>query len=120
MDNILDNSFYSLKKKCERQGSEFKPIIRIRSELTRDKIRISFWDNGAGIDISTLDKIFDPFFTTKPTGEGAGLGLTISYEVIKRHGGTLKLSDTVRNEYAHFVIEFPIESKLNIRDGQSS
>lgn len=116
VDNILDNSFYSLKKKCERQGPDFKPIVRIRSEVTRDKIRISFWDNGSGIDISTLDKIFDPFFTTKPTGEGAGLGLTISYEVIKRHGGLLKLSDTVRNEYAHFVIEFPIESKLNLRE----
>lgn len=115
VDNILDNSFYSLKKKCEKLDNDFKPILRIRSEVTKEKIRISFWDNGSGIDFSTLDKIFDPFFTTKPTGEGAGLGLTISYEVIKRHGGTLKLSDTVRNEYAHFVVEFPIEAKLTTR-----
>ena len=64
-------------------------------------------DNGNGIPQKVLDKIFQPFFTTKPTGQGTGLGLSLSYDIIKAHGGEIKV-DTTEGEFAEFVIQLPI------------
>jgi signal transduction histidine kinase len=75
---------------------------------TTPKAEIRVRDNGSGIPQKVLDKIFQPFFTTKPTGEGTGLGLSLSYDIItKAHGGSLKV-DTREGEYSEFIIEFPI------------
>lgn len=112
IDNLLDNAFYSLKRKLDAYPQDFHPSLRIQTEVLKDKIRMSIWDNGLGIEMSAIDKIFDPFFTTKPLGEGAGLGLTISFEVVKRQGGQLRLADTNKNEFALFVIELPLESRI--------
>ena len=72
-----------------------------------DKILISVKDNGNGIPKKVLDKIFQPFFTTKPTGQGTGLGLSLSYDIIKAHGGELKV-ETNEGEFAEFVIILPL------------
>ncbi len=70
-------------------------------------VEIRVRDNGIGIPQKLLDKIYQPFFSTKPTGEGTGLGLSLSYEIIKAHGGELKV-ETKEGEYAAFIIELPV------------
>ena len=74
-----------------------------------DKVIISIKDNGSGIPQKALDKIFQPFFTTKPTGQGTGLGLSLSYDIIKAHGGEIKVK-TREEEGAEFFIQLPIIS----------
>ena len=69
---------------------------------------ITVKDNGNGIPQNVVDKIFQPFFTTKPTGQGTGLGLSLSYDIIKAHGGEIKV-ESKEGEGAHFVIEIPIQ-----------
>ncbi len=73
----------------------------------RDKIEIKVKDNGIGIPKKILDKIYQPFFTTKPTGQGTGLGLSLSYDIIKAHGGEIKV-ETKEGEGAEFIIQLPI------------
>ena len=71
-----------------------------------DKVLVSVRDNGPGIPQKILDKIFQPFFTTKPTGQGTGLGLSLAYDIVKAHGGELKV-ETKEGEGAEFIIELP-------------
>jgi signal transduction histidine kinase len=74
-----------------------------------DKITITIRDNGTGIPQGIIDKVFQPFFTTKPTGEGTGLGLSLTYEVIKAHGGELKVASE-EGKFTEFVIELPLQA----------
>ena len=71
------------------------------------KVEIKVSDNGNGIPQKVLDKIFQPFFTTKPTGQGTGLGLSLSYDIIKAHGGEIKIN-TIEGEFTEFLIQLPI------------
>ena len=71
------------------------------------KIEIRVTDNGNGISQKLLDKIFQPFFTTKPTGQGTGLGLSLSYDIVKAHGGEIKV-ETKEGEGSHFIIQLPV------------
>ena len=75
--------------------------------LFRSEVLVSVKDNGNGIPQKIMDKIFQPFFTTKPTGEGTGLGLSLSYDIVKAHGGELKV-ETKEGEGAKFTITLPI------------
>ena len=70
------------------------PIVWVSTKRERDKVIISVRDNGPGIPAEIRDKIFQPFFTTKPTGQGTGLGLSLSYDIVKAHGGELKVETT--------------------------
>jgi signal transduction histidine kinase len=79
----------------------------VRTKKIDDEIEISIKDNGDGIPPKVMDKIFQPFFTTKPPGQGTGLGLSMSYEIIKAHGGELKV-ESIEGEGAEFVIQIPI------------
>jgi signal transduction histidine kinase len=74
-----------------------------------DRIEMRVRDNGEGISQSVLDKIFQPFFTTKPTGQGTGLGLSLSYDIVKAHGGEIKV-DISEGEFTEFIILLPISS----------
>ena len=78
----------------------------ISTKKSGNQIYISVKDNGNGIPQKAIDKIFQPFFTTKPTGQGTGLGLSLSYDIIKAHGGELK-TDNKEGEYAEFIIQLP-------------
>ena len=78
------------------------------AEKTNDKVLISVTDNGNGIPKNILDKIFQPFFTTKPTGHGTGLGLSLSYDIIKAHNGELKV-ETKEGELTAFIILLPVK-----------
>ena len=105
--NLFTNSFYSVLQKRKQAADNYEPVVYVKTERTADAVRIIVRDNGMGIPQKVLDKVFQPFFTTKPTGEGTGLGLSMSYDIItKGHGGELKV-ETREGEYAEFIIILP-------------
>ena len=108
--NLYNNAFYSVDEKLKAQrliaNTKYAPAIFVRTKKINDKIEIVVHDNGNGIPQKIIDKIFQPFFTTKPTGQGTGLGLSLSYDIIKSHGGQLKIN-TTEGEFAEFIIELP-------------
>ena len=106
--NIANNAFYAMREKTLK-GSTTPSALQTSTRLNNDRVVIIITDNGPGIPKSYLDKIFQPFFTTKPTGQGTGLGLIISYDIIKAHGGTLQV-DSIENEGTTFTIEIPVKS----------
>ncbi len=85
---------------------EYKPTVSVTTKKEGDKVLISVKDNGNGIPEQVLNKIFQPFFTTKPTGQGTGLGLSLSYDIVNAHGGEVKV-DTVNGKGSEFVIVLP-------------
>jgi len=110
--NLFNNAFYAVSEKKQQLGEHFAPRVSLTTENVVDSngkkaIRITILDNGQGIPSPILDKIYQPFFTTKPTGQGTGLGLSMSYDIItKVHGGELKV-ETQEGEYAKFIITIP-------------
>ncbi|HEX6891782.1 MAG TPA: two-component regulator propeller domain-containing protein [Chryseolinea sp.] len=105
--NLINNAFYAVSAKATATAdSKYEPTVSISTKKTGNKILISVADNGAGIPTKVLDKIFQPFFTTKPTGQGTGLGLSLSYDIVKAHGGELKV-ETTEGESSTFYIELP-------------
>jgi signal transduction histidine kinase len=101
--NIFNNAFYSINEKM-KIGNSYEPILVITTEKKGNNALIKVRDNGMGIPQKFIDKIFQPFFTTKPTGGSTGLGLSLSYDIIKAHQGTIKVESTER-EFAEFCIE---------------
>ena len=105
--NLLTNAFYAVDQKKKEGNDGFKPEVRISSRKTQGGVEISVSDNGNGIPEAVLEKIFQPFFTTKPTGEGTGLGLSMSYDIItKGHGGDLKVQSE-NGKGTTFTIHLP-------------
>jgi len=105
--NLINNAFYAVTEKKQQQGDKYEPIVTVSTKKAGDKILISVSDNGNGIPQKVLDKIFQPFFTTKPTGQGTGLGLSLSYDIVKAHGGELKV-ETKEGEGSEFIIQLPL------------
>ena len=105
--NLMNNAFYAVQEKKKLQGDKFEPKVSISTKLSGKQVAITVKDNGNGIPETLLDKIFQPFFTTKPTGEGTGLGLSLSYDIIKAHDGEIKVK-TEKGEYTAFTILLPI------------
>jgi signal transduction histidine kinase len=104
--NLITNAFYVVKEKKRETPNGYEPTVTVTTRKTKDKIIISVKDNGKGIPQKIVDKIFQPFFTTKPTGLGTGLGLSLSYDIVKAHGGELKV-ETKEGEGAEFIIILP-------------
>ncbi len=88
-------------------GQDYTPTIEVSTKKTGNKIEIRVKDNGKGIPKKVLEKIFQPFFTTKPTGQGTGLGLSLSFDIVKAHGGEIKI-DTVEGQYTVFIVSLPV------------
>jgi signal transduction histidine kinase len=105
--NILNNAFYAVNER-KKSDPAYTPEIIVQTKKTRNGIEISVKDNGGGIPESIVGKIFQPFFTTKPTGQGTGLGLSLSYDIVKAHGGELKV-ETETGKGSRFVVLLPIE-----------
>ena len=103
--NVLNNAFYEVNKKWRNSGPDYIPTVRIATKRASNGIIIEISDNGTGIPDSAFEKVFEPFFTTKPAGEGVGLGLSISNDIIKAHGGTITLE--TKNELTLFRIFIP-------------
>ncbi len=106
--NLYNNAFYSVIDKKAKLGETYEPVVSVKTEKHHNKIEIRVKDNGLGIQQKFLDKIFQPFFTTKPTGQGTGLGLSLSYDIIKAHRGELKVQ-TKEGEFAEFTITLPAD-----------
>jgi signal transduction histidine kinase len=107
--NLYNNAFYALAEKTKEQTSGYEPVISVSTKRSGNQISITVSDNGNGIPQKIIDKIFQPFFTTKPTGQGTGLGLSLSYDIIKAHGGKIKV-ETKEGEFTEFVIQLPIST----------
>ena len=105
--NLITNAFYAVDEKKKSGVENYEPTVRISTKKEGKNIKITVADNGKGIPEEVVDKIFQPFFTTKPTGHGTGLGLSLSYDIVKAHGGELKVS-TPEGKGAGFVIKLPI------------
>jgi len=105
--NLFNNAFYSVSERNRKQVDGYEPTIRVSSKKSATKIDVRVWDNGKGIPAGVLDKIFQPFFTTKPAGQGTGLGLSLSYDIMKSHGGEIRV-DSKEGQYTEFVLIFPL------------
>ena len=110
--NLFNNAFYAVMEKSKNpegfanpRGLEnYKPNVSVQTKKENGNVVIKVADNGIGIPQKVVDKIFQPFFTTKPTGQGTGLGLTLSYDIIKAHGGEIKV-ETKEGEGTAFIIQ---------------
>ena len=102
--NLINNAFYVVNEKSKQHIEGYEPTVSLSTRMLRDKVEIKVADNGNGISQKILDKIFQPFFTTKPTGQGTGLGLSLSHDIVKAHGGELKV-ETKEGEGTTFTIE---------------
>jgi signal transduction histidine kinase len=101
--NIFNNAFYSMNEKMKLGDASYAPLLSVSTEKKGSKAIITIKDNGMGIPDKIIHKIFQPFFTTKPTGEATGLGLSLSYDMIKAHQGELNV-DSAEGEYARFSL----------------
>jgi two-component system, NtrC family, sensor kinase len=109
--NIISNGFYAAMKRKAEAGEGFEPMLVAATKNLGDKVEIRIRDNGTGIPEAIRDKIFHPFFTTKPSGEGTGLGLSMSHDIIvKQHGGSIDV-DTEPGIFTEFKIVLPRTSK---------
>jgi signal transduction histidine kinase len=104
--NLYNNAFYAVNEK-KLLAFNYEPLVSVSTKKIADKVLISVKDNGNGIPQKKVDKIFQPFFTTKPTGQGTGLGLSLAYDIVKTHGGELKV-ETKEGEGSEFIIQLPI------------
>ena len=105
--NLIDNGCYAAWSKYLDQGEAFSPELRVGTKNLGTKVEIHIRDNGTGIPDEVKEKLFEPFFTTKPTGEGTGLGLSLTHEIIVgQHGGTLKVN-TEPGNFTEFIIALP-------------
>ena len=105
--NLITNAFYIVTEKKKLGIEGYEPTVSVSTKKNNDNVEIKVADNGSGIPRKILDKIFQPFFTTKPAGQGTGLGLSLSYDIVKAHGGELNV-ETKEGEGAAFVITLPI------------
>ncbi len=111
--NLITNAFYAVQDKKKTADAGYEPTVTISTASVQPplggrSLSIKVSDNGGGIPLAILDKIFQPFFTTKPTGQGTGLGLSMSYDIItKGHGGELKV-ETKEGEGTSFIIQIPV------------
>ncbi len=114
--NLYNNAFYAANERKKIADENYQPTVSIQTKKVNDRVEIKVTDNGNGIPQKIIDKIFQPFFTTKPTGQGTGLGLSLSYDIIKAHGGELKVEtrevrlndETGQSEGAEFIMHLPI------------
>jgi signal transduction histidine kinase len=120
--NLINNAFYAVDKRArehplppkggsEERGMEYKPTVVVSTASSKSPsgdlgVKITVTDNGNGIPHEIKDKIFQPFFTTKPTGQGTGLGLSLAYDIVKAHGGEIKV-ETKEAEGTEFTVILP-------------
>ncbi|XVJ67131.1 MAG: SnoaL-like domain-containing protein [Lacibacter sp.] len=102
--NLITNAFYVVNEKSKQGIAGYEPTVEVSTKKEGNKVVVRVKDNGNGIPQIILDKIFQPFFTTKPTGQGTGLGLSLSYDIVKAHGGELKV-ETKEGEGTVFTFQ---------------
>jgi len=111
--NLINNAFYAVNERAKEGVSGYEPTVIVGTRRLKDRIEISVKDNGYGIPGAIKEKIFQPFFTTKPTGQGTGLGLSLAYDILKAHGGELKV-ETKEGEGSKFIAQLQVTSTIAI------
>jgi signal transduction histidine kinase len=104
--NLFNNAFYAVTEKMKLNLPGYEPVVLLNTKKLDHKIEISIKDNGSGIPEKIKDKIFQPFYTTKPAGQGTGLGLSLSYDIVKAHGGEIRV-ETKDEEGSVFILNLP-------------
>jgi signal transduction histidine kinase len=104
--NLYNNAFFAVNEKKKDMPEDYEPTVVVSTKLMDNKVEIKVVDNGKGIPQQHVDKVFQPFFTTKPTGQGTGLGLSLSYDIVKIHGGEIKI-DTAEGQGTAFIVWLP-------------
>ena len=99
--SLLSNAVYAVNKKAKK--AQYKPEVKLSLKPVDSGVEIRIRDNGIGIEDTIIDKVFDPFFTTKTTGEGTGVGLFLTREIIQAHGGSITLN-SVKDDHTEFLI----------------
>jgi signal transduction histidine kinase len=107
MLNLLNNAFYAVIDKKRTSPNGYDPTVKLSTRMNEGHAEIIIEDNGNGISQKNLDRIFQPFFTTKPSGQGTGLGLSLSYDIIKAHGGKIKVA-SIEGEGSKFIVSLPV------------
>ena len=113
--NLITNAFYAVDEKKKQNTEGYEPAVSVSTHRSlssgegQGEVLVSVKDNGNGIPQEALDKIFQPFFTTKPTGQGTGLGLSMAYDIVKAHGGELKV-ETSKGEFTLFEFTLPVKN----------
>jgi ligand-binding sensor domain-containing protein/signal transduction histidine kinase len=105
--NIYNNAFYAVGEKKKLHPENYEPSVSLSTKKSGNQLLLSVKDNGNGIPQHVVDKIFQPFFTTKPTGQGTGLGLSLSYDIVKAHGGEIKV-ETKEGGGTTFLVQLPV------------
>jgi len=105
--NLFNNAFYAVTEKAKTAGAGYRPTVTINTKRKDDKVIITVSDNGHGIPKNITDKIFQPFFTTKPSGQGTGLGLSLSYDIVTAHKGEIKV-ESMGGEGTKFIVSLPV------------
>jgi signal transduction histidine kinase len=105
--NLYHNAFYAAKEKALQSSNGFEPHVSVMTRKANGMVELTVRDNGNGIPENIRQKIFQPFFTTKPAGQGTGLGLSLSYDIVKAHGGEIKVSSE-GGKGSQFTVNLPI------------
>jgi len=106
--NLFNNAFYAVQQKQQKKEQAYQPEVSVSTRRLADAVEIRVRDNGPGIPKEAANRIFQPFFTTKPAGQGTGLGLSLSFDIVtKGHGGKLSF-DTAEGQYTEFTIQLPV------------
>ena len=105
--NLYNNAFYAVREKELQLPGGYEPHVTVKTKKSNVIVEITVKDNGRGIPENIRQKIFQPFFTTKPAGQGTGLGLSLAYDIIKAHGGEIKV-ETTEGEGSQFMIQLPV------------
>jgi len=109
--NLVSNACYATdqrRRAKEEAGETFFPEMRLSTHLREDRVEARVWDNGGGIPQENIEKIFNPFFTTKPTDQGTGLGLALSSDIARQHGGLIRV-ETEPGESTTMIVELPLD-----------
>jgi signal transduction histidine kinase len=118
--NLISNGFYAAAKRKEAGEEGFEPTLSATTKSFGNRVEIRIRDNGTGIPQEVKEKMFNPFFTTKPAGEGTGLGLSMSHDiVVKQHGGRIDV-DTKPGEFTEFIISLPRTGAAPARTGSEN
>ena len=104
--NMYNNAFYAIMQRKKSEAEGYLPTLSVKTKKNDKDILISIMDNGPGIPQKIKEKIFHPFFTSKPAGQGTGLGLSLSYDIVKAHGGNITVN-SVEGEFTEFLIQIP-------------
>ncbi|MDB5063187.1 MAG: ATP-binding region ATPase domain protein [Mucilaginibacter sp.] len=105
--NLYNNAFFAVNEKKRNAPENYEPTVLVTTNVLDKRVEIKVVDNGNGIPQQHVDKVFQPFFTTKPTGQGTGLGLSLSYDIVKIHGGEIKI-DTIEGQGTTFIVRLPV------------